>query len=54
VSSLVPDELDRAIVHALHIDGRAPFSRIASVLDVSDQTVARSSSSGTRELTAAG
>ncbi|MEU4722452.1 Lrp/AsnC family transcriptional regulator [Nonomuraea dietziae] len=35
------DELDRAIVHALHVDGRAPFSRIASVLDVSDQTVAR-------------
>lgn len=37
----VLDELDRAIVHALHVDGRAPFSRIASVLDVSDQTVAR-------------
>ncbi|MFG1683062.1 AsnC family protein [Nonomuraea sp. NPDC049269] len=30
------DELDRAIVHALHVDGRAPFSRIASVLEVSD------------------
>ena len=41
VDSLVLDELDRAIVHALHIDGRAPFSRIASVLGVSDQTVAR-------------
>ncbi|KZB84786.1 Lrp/AsnC family transcriptional regulator [Amycolatopsis regifaucium] len=41
MSSLVLDELDRAIVHALHIDGRAPFSHIASVLDVSDQTVAR-------------
>ncbi|MGH3381818.1 MAG: Lrp/AsnC family transcriptional regulator [Actinoallomurus sp.] len=41
MSSLVLDELDRGIVHALHIDGRAPFSRIASVLGVSDQTVAR-------------
>ncbi|YCK38374.1 Lrp/AsnC family transcriptional regulator [Actinomadura sp. ATCC 39365] len=37
----VLDKLDRAIVHALHVDGRAPFSRIASVLKVSDQTVAR-------------
>jgi DNA-binding Lrp family transcriptional regulator len=41
VNSLVLDELDRLIVHALHIDGRAPFSRIASALGVSDQTVAR-------------
>ncbi|MEU8124186.1 AsnC family transcriptional regulator [Spirillospora sp. NPDC049024] len=35
------DGLDRAIVHALHVDGRASFSRIAAVLEVSDQTVAR-------------
>ncbi|MFG1793676.1 Lrp/AsnC family transcriptional regulator [Nocardia sp. NPDC049149] len=35
------DELDRGIVHALHVDGRAPFSRIAKVLGVSNQTVAR-------------
>ena len=35
------DSLDRQLVHALHIDGRAPFSRIAEVLGVSDQTVAR-------------
>ncbi|MEU7168365.1 Lrp/AsnC family transcriptional regulator [Streptomyces morookaense] len=35
------DDLDRALVHALHIDGRAPFSRIAEVLGVSTQTVAR-------------
>lgn len=35
------DDLDRALVHALHIDGRAPFSRIAAVLGVSAQTVAR-------------
>ncbi|WP_028936854.1 Lrp/AsnC family transcriptional regulator [Pseudonocardia spinosispora] len=35
------DDLDRALVHALHIDGRATFSRIGSVLGVSTQTVAR-------------
>ncbi|WP_268249851.1 Lrp/AsnC family transcriptional regulator [Streptomyces albospinus] len=35
------DELDRRLMHALQIDGRAPFSRIAEVLGVSDQTVAR-------------
>ena len=35
------DELDRQLVHALQVDGRAPFSRIAEVLGVSDQTVAR-------------
>ncbi|MDN3355231.1 Lrp/AsnC family transcriptional regulator [Actinomadura sp. DC4] len=38
---MILDELDRSIVHALHIDGRAPFSRLAAVLGVSDQTVAR-------------
>ncbi|HEV2640723.1 MAG TPA: Lrp/AsnC family transcriptional regulator [Actinocrinis sp.] len=35
------DSLDRQLVHALFVDGRAPFSRIAEVLGVSDQTVAR-------------
>ncbi|EIV91793.1 Lrp/AsnC family transcriptional regulator [Frankia sp. QA3] len=35
------DQLDRRIMHALQIDGRAPFARIAEVLGVSDQTVAR-------------
>ncbi|MEU3030271.1 Lrp/AsnC family transcriptional regulator [Streptomyces incarnatus] len=35
------DELDRRLVHALQIDGRAPFSTIAEVLGVSDRTVAR-------------
>ncbi len=35
------DELDQCIIHALRIDGRVPFSRIAEVLDVSTQTVAR-------------
>ena len=35
------DSLDRQLVHALQLDGRAPFSRIAEALGVSDQTVAR-------------
>ncbi|HEX5405112.1 MAG TPA: AsnC family transcriptional regulator [Pseudonocardiaceae bacterium] len=35
------DPLDLKLGHALQLDGRAPFSRIASVLGVSDHTVAR-------------
>jgi len=35
------DLVDAQIIHALHIDGRAPFSLIAQVLGVADQTVAR-------------
>ncbi|MFF7988787.1 Lrp/AsnC family transcriptional regulator [Kitasatospora xanthocidica] len=35
------DLLDRRLVHALAVDGRAPFSTIARVLGVSDRTVAR-------------
>ncbi|MFJ8777828.1 Lrp/AsnC family transcriptional regulator [Streptomyces sp. NPDC102476] len=35
------DPLDLQILQALQLDGRAPFSRIAAVLGVSDQTVAR-------------
>lgn len=35
------DELDRRLLQALQLDGRAPFSRIAAVLGVSDQTIAR-------------
>ncbi|TDC03266.1 AsnC family transcriptional regulator, partial [Streptomyces sp. 8K308] len=35
------DELDRRLVHALQLDGRAAFTRIGEVLDVSHQTVAR-------------
>jgi DNA-binding Lrp family transcriptional regulator len=35
------DEFERKILHALQVDGRAPFSRIAGVLGVSEQTVAR-------------
>nr|WP_203633796.1 Lrp/AsnC family transcriptional regulator [Streptomyces sp. SID10815] len=33
--------MDRRLVHALQIDGRAPFSAIAGILGVSDRTVAR-------------
>ncbi|MFI1454908.1 Lrp/AsnC family transcriptional regulator [Streptomyces roseus] len=36
-----PDELDRGLMEALMIDGRAAFSKIAEVLEVSDQTVVR-------------
>ncbi|WP_236792430.1 Lrp/AsnC family transcriptional regulator [Amycolatopsis sp. GM8] len=35
------DELDRGLVHALHVDGRAPFTLVAEVLGTSQQTVAR-------------
>ncbi|HVW43867.1 MAG TPA: Lrp/AsnC family transcriptional regulator [Amycolatopsis sp.] len=35
------DDLDRAVLHALHVDGRAPFNHIAAVLGTSPQTVAR-------------
>ncbi|MFD7263056.1 Lrp/AsnC family transcriptional regulator [Streptomyces sp. NPDC059874] len=35
------DALDRSLVQALTVDGRAPFSKLAEVLDVSDQTVVR-------------
>ncbi|KUN29329.1 AsnC family transcriptional regulator [Streptomyces antibioticus] len=35
------DSLDLKLLQALQLDGRAPFNRIAAVLDVSDQTVAR-------------
>ncbi|GAB3897026.1 Lrp/AsnC family transcriptional regulator [Kibdelosporangium lantanae] len=35
------ERIDRQIVHCLVYDGRAPFRRIAEVLGVSEQTVAR-------------
>ena len=35
------DDIDRALIHSLRIDGRAPFARIAAALGVSTQTVAR-------------
>lgn len=41
MKSPVVDELDRQLLQALQLDGRAPFSRIATVLGVSDQTIAR-------------
>jgi DNA-binding Lrp family transcriptional regulator len=41
VKTLGYDHLDRCLVQALQIDGRVPFSRIAEVLGVSDQTVSR-------------
>ena len=41
MDSLTLDRLEEQLVHALQIDGRAPFSRIAAVLGASDRTVAR-------------
>jgi DNA-binding Lrp family transcriptional regulator len=41
VESGLLDDLDRRLAHALQLDGRASFSVIASVLGVSDQTIAR-------------
>ncbi|GAA1921684.1 Lrp/AsnC family transcriptional regulator [Streptantibioticus ferralitis] len=41
VESIAADELDLQLLQALQLDGRAPFSKIAGVLGVSDQTVAR-------------
>ncbi|MGI5207314.1 Lrp/AsnC family transcriptional regulator [Spirillospora sp. CA-108201] len=35
------DSLDRAVVHALQLDGRAPFTKIAAVVGSSTQTVVR-------------
>lgn len=35
------DDLDRALVHALHVNGRAPFNWLGAVLGVSTQTVIR-------------
>ncbi|MEI8409961.1 MULTISPECIES: Lrp/AsnC family transcriptional regulator [unclassified Kribbella] len=35
------DEIDRGLIHALQLDGRAPYSRIGEVIGVSTQTVAR-------------
>ncbi|WP_067475220.1 Lrp/AsnC family transcriptional regulator [Actinomadura hibisca] len=35
------EQVDLQLLHALHLDGRAPFSRIAEVLGVSDRTAAR-------------
>lgn len=37
----VLDDLDRALVHALQIDGRASFRQIAEVVGTSEHTIAR-------------
>ncbi|MFC0432804.1 Lrp/AsnC family transcriptional regulator [Kutzneria buriramensis] len=39
--SVVLDGIDRGLLHALQLDGRVPFSRVADVLGVSETTVAR-------------
>ncbi|MFG2981768.1 Lrp/AsnC family transcriptional regulator [Streptomyces sp. NPDC048258] len=39
--SVTLDALDRRLIHALQIDGRASFSRIATVLGVPERTVTR-------------
>ncbi|WP_108999503.1 Lrp/AsnC family transcriptional regulator [Streptomyces rishiriensis] len=41
MNSLAFDKVDRGLAHALQIDGRVQFNRIAEVLGVSDSTVAR-------------
>ena len=41
VKSSTFDALDRRILHALQLDGRIAFSRVAEVLGVSDQTISR-------------
>src|ERR1044072_5396253 len=35
------DAVDRALIHALHVDGRAPFTKIGDVLGVSTRAAAR-------------
>jgi len=39
--SVTLDDIDRKLLHALHLDARASFARIGEVLGVSDRTVAR-------------
>ncbi|HEY1689506.1 MAG TPA: Lrp/AsnC family transcriptional regulator [Solirubrobacteraceae bacterium] len=41
VETITIDRLDRQLLHALRVDGRAPFRRIAGALAVSEQTIAR-------------
>ena len=41
LESAVLDQPDRQLIRALQLDPRAPFSRIAEILGVSEQTVAR-------------
>ncbi|WP_133904832.1 Lrp/AsnC family transcriptional regulator [Actinophytocola oryzae] len=39
--SVTLDDVDRKLLHALHLDGRASFARVGEVIGVSDRTVAR-------------
>jgi DNA-binding Lrp family transcriptional regulator len=39
--SVMLDDVDQSLVHALHVDGRASFSRIGEVIGISDRTIAR-------------
>jgi DNA-binding Lrp family transcriptional regulator len=41
MESITIDDLDRRIIHALYVDPRAPFSRLAEVLGSSEPTVSR-------------
>ncbi|HEY3686727.1 MAG TPA: Lrp/AsnC family transcriptional regulator [Streptosporangiaceae bacterium] len=41
MESATLDDTDRKIIHALQIDGRAPFRTVADAVGVSEQTVAR-------------
>ncbi|GCD41988.1 Lrp/AsnC family transcriptional regulator [Streptomyces paromomycinus] len=36
-----PDDLDQRLLHALQLDGRAPYRRLARTLDISEHTAAR-------------
>ena len=39
--SVIPDHLDRQIIHAIRVDPRLSFAVVAQALDVSEQTIAR-------------
>ena len=41
MDSVTLDDLDRGLLHALRLDGRVPFAKVADVLDVSENTIAR-------------
>ncbi|QYA95204.1 AsnC family transcriptional regulator [Streptomyces anulatus] len=41
MESITLDALDRRLIHALQLDGRLPFSRIAAAVGVPERTVAR-------------
>jgi DNA-binding Lrp family transcriptional regulator len=41
MESFMLDDVDRGLLHALQIDGRVAFSRVAEALDVSESTVLR-------------